>query len=110
MTSNSRAGRWHWYERRPSLPSDDAPARQPRPAVGTPDEESWLHRQVTELAADPRLMEAVDLASASLAADVARVVAGERLRLKSLRRIAVSLTKYHSRMSTVRPRSASSRA
>ncbi|WP_405407667.1 lantibiotic dehydratase [Streptomyces decoyicus] len=81
------------------LPSDDAPARQPRPPVGTPDEESWLHRQVTELAADPRLMEAVGLASASLAADVARVVAGERLRPKSLRCIAMSLAKYHSRMS-----------
>ncbi|MGW7489599.1 lantibiotic dehydratase [Streptomyces sp. NPDC054786] len=81
------------------LPSDDAPARRPRPAAGDPREESWLRRQVTQLAADPRLMEAVSLASAGLAAEVARVVTGERLRLKSLRRIAVSLTKYHSRMS-----------
>lgn len=44
-------------------------------------------------------MEAVSLASASLAAEADRVVAGERLRLKSLRRIAISLTKYRSRMS-----------
>ncbi|WP_129297664.1 lantibiotic dehydratase [Streptomyces lydicus] len=81
------------------LPSDDAPARPPRPPAGGPDEEDWLRRQVKELAADPRLMEAVNLASASLAAEVDRVVAGERLRLTSLRRIAVTLTKYHSRMS-----------
>ncbi|MFF4953939.1 lantibiotic dehydratase [Streptomyces chattanoogensis] len=80
------------------LPSDDAPARQPRPSGGAADEELWLRRRIAELAADPRLMEAVGLASPSLAADADRAVAGERLRLKSLRRIAVSLTKYHSRM------------
>ncbi|WP_336049118.1 lantibiotic dehydratase [Streptomyces sp. CA2R101] len=80
-------------------PPDDAPVRPPRPSAGDPDEEGRLRRQVNRLAADPRLMEAVNLASASLAAEVDRVVAGERLRLKSLRRIAVSLTKYHSRMS-----------
>lgn len=83
------------------LPTDDVPAPPPRPAVvGDPDdEEGRLRRQVNRLAADPRLMEAVNLASASLAAEVGRVIAGERLRIKSLRRIAVSLTKYHSRMS-----------
>ncbi|MER0484317.1 lantibiotic dehydratase [Streptomyces sp. Edi2] len=81
------------------LPPDDTPARPPRPSAGEVDEEGWLRRQVTRLAADPRLMEAVTLASASLAAEVDRAVTGERLRLKSLRRIAVSLAKYHSRMS-----------
>lgn len=81
------------------LPADDAPAREPRPSGGDPHEEDRLRREVTRLAADARLMEAVDLASAGLAAEVDRVVAGERLRPKSLRRIAVSLTKYHSRMS-----------
>ncbi|MEU8781033.1 lantibiotic dehydratase [Streptomyces sp. NPDC048637] len=80
------------------LPSDDSPARQPRQPGGAPPEEDRLRRQIAELAADPRLMEAVSLASASLAAEVDRAVAGERLRLKSLRRIAMSLTKYHSRM------------
>ncbi|UYB38564.1 lantibiotic dehydratase [Streptomyces sp. Je 1-4] len=81
------------------LPSDDTPARQPRPSDDVPHEEDRLRRQIAELAADPRLMEAVSLASASLAAEADRVVAGERLRLKSLRRIAMSLTKYRSRMS-----------
>ncbi|ARF53733.1 lantibiotic dehydratase [Streptomyces gilvosporeus] len=80
------------------LPSDDAPARRPDPSGEAPYEESWLRHQIAELAADPRLMEAVSLASASLAAEVDRAVAGERLKLKSLRRIAISLTKYHSRM------------
>nr|WP_302476902.1 lantibiotic dehydratase family protein [Streptomyces lydicus] len=81
------------------LPSDDTPARQSRPSDDSPHEEDRLRRQTAELAADPRLMEAVSLASASLAAEADRVVAGERLRLKSLRRIAISLTKYRSRMS-----------
>ncbi|QIK05360.1 lantibiotic dehydratase [Streptomyces sp. ID38640] len=81
------------------LPSDDTPARQPRPSDDVPHEEDRLRRQIAELAAEPRLMEAVSLASASLAAEADRVVAGERLRLKSLRRIAMSLTKYRSRMS-----------
>ncbi|MFE1172215.1 lantibiotic dehydratase [Streptomyces sp. NPDC058773] len=77
------------------LPSDDPPAR---PDEAAPEEER-LRRHIAQLAADARLMEAVSLASASLAAEVDRSVAGEPLRLKSLRRIAVSLTKYHSRMS-----------
>lgn len=84
------------------LPSD-APtaARQSRPSGEAPHEpeESRLRRQITELAAEPRFMEAVSLASASLAAEVDRVLAGERLRLKSLRRIAMALAKYRSRMS-----------
>ncbi|MEU8680288.1 lantibiotic dehydratase [Streptomyces sp. NPDC048611] len=78
------------------LPPDEPPAGQPGEA---PSEEERLRRHITRLAADPRLMEAVSLAGPSLAPEVDRVVAGERLRLKSLRRIALSLTKYHSRMS-----------
>ncbi|WP_327687713.1 lantibiotic dehydratase [Streptomyces tubercidicus] len=84
------------------LPSD-APtaARQSRPSGEAPHEpeESRLRRRIAELAAEPRFMEAVSLASASLAAEVDRVLAGERLRLKSLRRIAMALAKYRSRMS-----------
>lgn len=81
------------------LPSDDPPAPEPRPSGETPHEEARLRRQIAELAADPQLMTAVCLASASLADEVDRAVAGEPLRLKSLRRIARSLTKYRSRMS-----------
>ncbi|MGA5565154.1 lantibiotic dehydratase [Streptomyces platensis] len=44
-------------------------------------------------------MTAVRLAGASLADEVDRAVTGEPLRLKSLRRLALSLTKYRSRMS-----------
>ncbi|WP_039637923.1 lantibiotic dehydratase [Streptomyces sp. 769] len=81
------------------LPPDDAPEGRSRSSDGAPYDEDRLRRRIAELAADPRLMEAVGLASAGLAAEVDRAVAGERLRLKSLRRIALSLTKYHSRMS-----------
>ncbi|MFI1202321.1 lantibiotic dehydratase [Streptomyces sp. NPDC020883] len=80
------------------LPSHDAP-HDGTPPEDARDEEAWLRRRIVELAAEPRLMEAVDLAGESLAAEVGRAVAGERLRLKSLRRIALSMVKYHSRMS-----------
>ncbi|MFI1496638.1 lantibiotic dehydratase [Streptomyces platensis] len=81
------------------LPSDDPPAPEPRPSGEAPAEAARLRRRIAELAAEPRLMTAVSLASASLADEVDRAVAGESLRLKSLRRIAMSLTKYRSRMS-----------
>ncbi len=81
------------------LPSDDPPAPGPRPSGEAPHEAARLRDQITQLAAVPRLMTAVSLASGSLADEVDRAVAGEPLRLKSLRRIARSLTKYRSRMS-----------
>ncbi|GGW97021.1 lantibiotic dehydratase [Streptomyces noursei] len=81
------------------LPPEDGPGGRSRPSDAAPYDEDRLRRRIAELAADPRLMEAVSLASAGLAAEVDRAVAGERLRLRSLRRIALSLTKYHSRMS-----------
>ncbi|USA00115.1 lantibiotic dehydratase family protein [Streptomyces lydicamycinicus] len=81
------------------LPSDDPPASASLPSGEVTDEEARLRRRIAELAAEPRLMTALSLASASLAEEVDRAVAGEPLRLKSLRRIALSLTKYRSRMS-----------
>ncbi|MCZ0996135.1 lantibiotic dehydratase [Streptomyces noursei] len=70
------------------LPPEDAPGRRSRSSDAAPYDEDRLRRRIVELAADPRLMEAVALASAGLAAEVDRAVAGEQLRLRSLRRIA----------------------
>ncbi|MER8038539.1 lantibiotic dehydratase [Streptomyces hydrogenans] len=61
-----------------------------------------MRQYVKELACIPELVAAVRLASPSLAADVQRVVEGHPVRLKVLRRVVVSLTKYRLRM-TQRP-------
>lgn len=61
-----------------------------------------MRERVAELASIPEFMTAVHLASPSLAADVLRVVEGQTVRRKVLRRVTVSLTKYHLRM-TQRP-------
>ncbi|MFI0220381.1 lantibiotic dehydratase [Streptomyces lydicus] len=60
--------------------------------------EAWLRRRIDRLASDPALRAAVRLASPRLADEIAKVRSGEPLRLKTLRRIAVTLAKYHLRM------------
>ncbi|MGW9117055.1 lantibiotic dehydratase [Streptomyces sp. NPDC055663] len=61
-----------------------------------------LRAWTARLAADPSFMAAVALASPSLADDVRKVLDGAELKEKRLRRVAVSLAKYHLRM-THRP-------
>ncbi|MEU9116372.1 lantibiotic dehydratase [Streptomyces sp. NPDC048483] len=68
------------------------------PRVAGPDDETGMREHVAALASMSELMTAVELASPSLAADVRRVTEGQPVRRKVLRRVTLSLTKYHLRM------------
>ncbi|MGW3074961.1 lantibiotic dehydratase [Kitasatospora sp. NPDC001132] len=75
------------------LPADGGGS--PSPDSGDPDR---LRAEVERLASEAEFMAAVDLASPALAAEARRVIAGEPLKPRRLRRLAVSLLKYRLRM------------
>lgn len=72
------------------------------PFADPAEERDRLREQILLLAGNPALMDAVRLASPSLADDIRRIVGGERVKRGKLRRAALSLVKYHLRM-THRP-------
>ncbi|MFF2808875.1 lantibiotic dehydratase [Streptomyces sp. NPDC058000] len=62
-------------------------------------EEERLRARIGQLAADPAFRTAVRLASPALAQETDKVLTGGPIKPKRLRRLLVSLTKYHLRMS-----------
>ncbi|MFJ5927734.1 lantibiotic dehydratase [Kitasatospora sp. NPDC092948] len=80
------------------LPTDDGRAPSASPASDDPEHPDRLRAEVELLASEPEFMAAVDLASPVLAAEARRVRAGEPLKPRRLRRLAVSLLKYRLRM------------
>ncbi|WP_260634838.1 lantibiotic dehydratase [Streptomyces angustmyceticus] len=68
-------------------------------AGGGPAEEARTRARIGQLAADPAFRAAVRLASPALAQETDKALAGGPVKPKRLRRLLLSLTKYHLRMS-----------
>ncbi|MFE0175567.1 lantibiotic dehydratase [Streptomyces sp. NPDC059002] len=82
------------------VPAGPEPEPDPGRGAGPEPErsEGALRAELARLTADPAFMAAVELASPSLAGEARRAVAGEPLKERRLRRLVVSLVKYHLRM------------
>src|ERR1700674_843325 len=84
--------------RSPMLPAHRSDQARAPELVHDPDESRLLIEYVRRLAGDPVVREAVELSSPALGALVSRIVSGVPLKLKVLRRAALSLTRYQLRM------------
>lgn len=82
---------------RDAYPGASAEAAAPWPVRGA-DDDSGMRAYIAGLASVPAFMDAVSLASPSLADDARRIREGHPVRSKVLRRATAALTKYHLRM------------